>query len=1063
MMRNGVRLILVALILAATAAFATNGVGDSQSEATPGSEKRGTENAADAEEIRADLDDEIDVLRRSGDYSDAVVLARELLESARSDSLVPAYEIEDVERLLATLEYAVSLPEDRRTALAAADSLAHQGELLWAAGRFADGIEVLEAELTLRREALGEEHDEVATTLNNLAALLAAQGDLEDAEGFYRRALDLKRRTLGDAHPEVALALNNAASLRYSQGDYAGAEALLREAIDLLAKTFGEDDPLATASTLNLAGVLRARGDYAAAESLYRKVLAIRRGALGRDHPQVAEAMNSLASVLKARGDYAGAEPLYRAALAIRRRQLGETHPSVAQSINNLAAFLYAQGSYGEAEPLFREALALRRAALGADHPEVSQSLNNLAAVLYAQENYAAAEPLYEQALEMRRRLLGSGHPSVASSLYNLGVLQKAKGDYEEARATLTEAFERRRVLLGEEHPDTATNLYNLAEVDYLMGNFARAGSLHQRALSARRMALGHEHPHVALSLHRMAISLKAAGDYESAEPLLEEACTVYDAARLRAGAGVSRATFLDSPYADLAEAKLVLNKSPDAWPAAEKALARTLTDLLAAASVRDLSDRELAREESLKAGLTANERELAAYRKAAKSDETGEATVRVEQARTALWEAEAAWSAFRREMAEKYPVTEGRTASLADVQAVLAGGAAIVGWIDVEVGDDVYESWGYVVRRDRPVFWAGLGRSGSAGETSVYARFRGFLGSLSDPESTRLGIKVDAGGLWRNRMAPLAPALEGVSDLIVIPSGATLGVPVETFVTEDGGLVGERYAVSYVPSSSLYAWLTDRMASRSSGSGSLLLGDPPFRGDQIGADAGPLATLPQLPGTRDEVLAVGEVVNDPHILLGADASEKELVELAESGDLHDFAVLHLATHAHVDDRVPGRSALVLSQVGLPDPIEAAVSGERVYDGVLTAREIVREWSLSADLVTLSACETALGREAGGEGYIGLAHAFLQAGARSLLVSLWKVEDGATALLMRRFYENRTGTYEGERRGNEGAMSKAEALQEAKLWLREFTSENGEQPYRHPFYWSAFVLIGDRS
>ena len=86
------------------------------------------------------------------------------------------------------------------------------------------------------------------------------------------------------------------------------------------------------------------------------------------------------------------------------------------------------------------------------------------------------------------------------------------------------------------------------------------------------------------------------------------------------------------------------------------------------------------------------------------------------------------------------------------------------------------------------------------------------------------------------------------------------------------------------------------------------------------------------------------------------------------------------------------------------------------------------------------------------------------ASARSVLAGLWKVEDEATALLMTRFYENLFGEYEDERKGRVGeAMPKAEALQEAKRWLREHTDEYGNRPYEHPYFWSAFVLIGDRS
>ena len=155
-------------------------------------------------------------------------------------------------------------------------------------------------------------------------------------------------------------------------------------------------------------------------------------------------------------------------------------------------------------------------------------------------------------------------------------------------------------------------------------------------------------------------------------------------------------------------------------------------------------------------------------------------------------------------------------------------------------------------------------------------------------------------------------------------------------------------------------------------------------------------------------------------------------------------------------------------------------------DGRLTAAEILRDWKLDADLVTLSASETALGKFSGGEGYVGFSQALFVAGARSVLLSNWKVDDRATALLMRRFYENLLGAV-GQ------SMSKADALAEAKQWLRNLSAEEVEKltrdlpkglpegtrgtrreipsaqenktsrPFQHPYYWSSFVLIGDAS
>jgi CHAT domain-containing protein len=165
-----------------------------------------------------------------------------------------------------------------------------------------------------------------------------------------------------------------------------------------------------------------------------------------------------------------------------------------------------------------------------------------------------------------------------------------------------------------------------------------------------------------------------------------------------------------------------------------------------------------------------------------------------------------------------------------------------------------------------------------------------------------------------------------------------------------------------------------------------------------------------------------------------------------------------------------------------------------VFDGRLTAEEVLRQWHLNAELVTLSACQSALGKHEGGESFVGFAQALILAGSRSVCLSLWKVDDTATALLMERFYENLLG----KREGLKEPMGKADALADAKAWLRGLSREEAMQraanmsdgvargkrpklpaasvpevkvsdaaktevdrPYAHPYYWAAFVLIGD--
>jgi CHAT domain-containing protein len=233
-------------------------------------------------------------------------------------------------------------------------------------------------------------------------------------------------------------------------------------------------------------------------------------------------------------------------------------------------------------------------------------------------------------------------------------------------------------------------------------------------------------------------------------------------------------------------------------------------------------------------------------------------------------------------------------------------------------------------------------------------------------------------------------------------------------------------------------------------------------------------------------------------VLVGSHASEQELDALADAGKLKGYRLVHLATHGSVDPTSAAYSALELARDRLPDLAEQERlrgAGKKVYTGRLTVGAIAEAWELDADLVALSACETALEPEGGGEGLLGFSQVLVGKGAWSLLLSLWKVDDTATALLMARFYQNLLG----RRDGLDKPLPKAEALREAKRWLRELprveaeklagrlaggelrASERprpsgtgkeppaaapaalpgGQAPFAHARYWAAFVLIGD--
>jgi CHAT domain-containing protein len=246
------------------------------------------------------------------------------------------------------------------------------------------------------------------------------------------------------------------------------------------------------------------------------------------------------------------------------------------------------------------------------------------------------------------------------------------------------------------------------------------------------------------------------------------------------------------------------------------------------------------------------------------------------------------------------------------------------------------------------------------------------------------------------------------------------------------------------------------------------------------------------LPGTRLEVEAVAGLFTKKKLLLGSQASEQRLDELIESGELGEYRILHFATHGEMHPTRSSLCALILARDTLPDPAKQLAEKKKLYDGRLRA-EALAKWPLDADLVVLSACETGLGPHGGGDGYLGFSQALFRKGVRSLLLSLWKVDDVATALLMRRFYQNLLS----KRAGLSAPLGRAAALAEAQRWLRNLTRQEAEglavrlsdgvwrgrveklrlappqagQPapvprgedrvFGHPAYWSAFVLLGD--
>jgi tetratricopeptide (TPR) repeat protein len=308
----------------------------------------------------------------------------------------------------------------------ARDLLTRVGVYLENRGQYSEAEPLKLEALAISRKVLGDEHNDTASALNNLAILYWYQGKYEQAEPLYQQALAISRKVLGDEHPDTAIDLNNLAILYRKQGKFEQAESLCLKALAIRKKLLGEEHLDTARSLHNLAYICFSQGQFQQAEPLLQQTLAIYRKVLGNEHPETAQSLNDLANIYVNQQDkFEQAEPLYQEALAIREKVLGDDHPDTAQGLHSLAVFYGRQDQYEQAELLYQEALAIYKKVLGDEHPDVALALNNLATLYTDQGKFEQAEPLYQQALAIRQKMLGDDHPDTKATMKRYAELQQ--------------------------------------------------------------------------------------------------------------------------------------------------------------------------------------------------------------------------------------------------------------------------------------------------------------------------------------------------------------------------------------------------------------------------------------------------------------------------------------------------------------------------------------------------------------------------------------------------------------------------------------------------------------
>jgi tetratricopeptide (TPR) repeat protein/CHAT domain-containing protein len=938
--------------------------------------------------------------------------------------------------------------------------------LYHAMGNYVAAEPLFKQALEINRDVLGEAHPKFATSLNNLALLYGSVGNYVAAEPLLKWALEITRQVVGGQHPAFAASLYNLAKVYVGLGDYASAEPLGKQATEVLRQSLGEQHPRFAASLDSLALLYKSMGNYVAAEPLFKQALEINRDVLGEAHPKFAINLNNLAMLYCVIGNYAAAEPLLKQALEIHRQAVGEQHSDFAISLSNLAFLHNQQGNYAAAAPLLRRALEIKRVVLGEQHRSYATSLNNLAFLCKAVGDYETAESLFKQALEILREALGEQHPNFASNLSNLAGLYCSMGDYAAAEPFSKQALKIRRKVVGEQHSDFALSLSNLANILVATGRETEAEVLEEQALTIRIKIIGQVFS-ISSENQRSAYFKTIRGNFYAFLSLIHYYRRDSPEAVRSLLSHVLRLKAIEAEALAIQRDAVLGGKYP------KVALKlREITMLRAQIAQKILSGPG-------KEGLQTHQQLLDEW-----------------SAQKERFEAEVARQIPEMNLEQKLRSIDHQIVAMA-----LPEGTTLVEFVCFDVFDfkavpaNKEPQWkparyiAFVMPAGEPdnVQMIDLGEAPPIDQ--MIATFRETItGEAEDGSNRGLGALpssarcVTGEGIGiQLREAIFTPLLKAIGKrkrLMISPDGDLTRLPFEVLPTDNGRRLIDEYQMSYLGAGRdviRFEFKSNRKPSRS-----LVTANPDFdlctkamrakttastgrRSRDFKRDE--MDTFASLPGTRVEGENIAAML-DAELLTDSEALDARLKNCKSP------RILHLATHGFfLEDqkRDPNEDHLGLGVTSFSEsemerltssrfenPLlrsGLALAGvntwlrqgelmEEAEDGLLTAEDVTGLDLLDTELVVLSACETGLGEVRIGEGVFGLRRAFVLAGAKTLVMSLWKVPDGQTRELMEDFYRR---ILAGEPR--------ADALREAQLAMKAKHSE--------PLYWGAFICQGD--
>ncbi len=883
----------------------------------------------------------------------------------------------------------------------------------------------------ITEKVLGRDHASIAKSLNFLAELYKLSGQHQKAVPHYKRTVEIYEKKHGRNHESVAKALDNLAQYYSKSGDLTRAEPIYMEILSIYKNIYGKDNSKVVSTTYNLAILNDTLGRLSRAEPLYRTAIASAEKVHGRDHPTVASGLNNLGLLLYSSGRLADAEPLFRRALDIYKKAYGIKHPAVPTVMNNLALIYSAMGRFNDAEVLFRNALRVDEKIYGKDHINLLPDLNNLAELQRDRGNLSEAEILFKRALAIGRIKLSDNNPAISTTLNNLAFIHYSRGELEKAEAMYLEAIDKGSKSLGALHPDVASWKSNMAILYASKGNIAKSYKLFKEVMDAE---------YIKREDIFTLLSEKQRLEYTK-----------------RTGNAVSAYISLSSESSTEATRSDIFNTWLR-WKGAVMETQQRYMDAVALSDdirIRTMFDNLMKLRKKIATLILSGSGQMS--------------SAAFETKLESLYKKEGKIEADLSRLSKRFALEKisGR-ASASNLASILPADSAYVDYAAIQSYD--FDNR----RKGHQKYYAFVLLPGKTGDVKVVdlglaeninKLVASYLMEMRSPlifgELPRKKIlREDAMALYSMLIEPLKGMLKGRKHLYISPDSNLNLVPFEVFTSPDGKYLIEDFQVSYITAGRDIMRFASQVTPNKT---ALIIADPDYdlkppalyAAKETGAaisDEVSVMNFVRLEDTATEADEISRILTEKYdykvnTLKRENALEERLFEA------HSPRILHLATHAYflkdtgsAANRDGGGEKVEVLNPMHRSGIVLAGANESLKNrrdfGIVSAYKALGLNLLGTELVVLSACDTGTGEVQGGEGVFGLKRAFIIAGTKTLVMSLWSVPSAETTRLMINFYDSISQD-----------RSKAGSLREAKL---DMIADG-----YNPFFWGAFVLAGD--